>query len=180
MKSGIRDIWVTSDLHFGHVGICNFLKNDGTKVRPWDNYEEMDEELVKRFNDKVKPDDTCYILGDVVINRRALTTIARLNCRDMVLIKGNHDLFRLNEYTPYFRDIRAYMVYDNILLSHIPVHPQSLERWGGQIHGHLHNDDVLNNGVPDPRYFNVCVEKHDFAPILLQDAISILKERITG
>ena len=45
MKSGSRDIWVTSDLHFGHVGICKFLKDDGTKVRPWDSYEEMDEEL---------------------------------------------------------------------------------------------------------------------------------------
>lgn len=180
MKSGSRDIWVTSDLHFGHVGICKFLKDDGTKVRPWDSYEEMDEELIKRFNDRVKPTDKCYILGDVAINRRALPTLARLNCNDLVLIKGNHDLFRLEEYTPYFRDIRAYMVFEDILLSHIPVHPQSLARWKGQIHGHLHNDVVLNNGIPDLRYYNACVEQHDFAPILLQDAISQLKERISS
>lgn len=180
MKSGIHDVWVCSDLHLGHVNICKFTKADGSKVRPWDNYEEMDEELIKRFNERVKPEDKCYILGDVVLNRRALPTIGRLNCRDMVLIKGNHDLFKLPEYTQYFRDIRAYMVYEDILLSHIPVHPQSLARWKGQIHGHLHDEVVLNNGIPDPRYFNVCMEQHDFAPILLQDAISQLKERITG
>ena len=180
MKSGTHDIWVTSDLHFGHANVCKFLKDDGSKVRPWDNYEEMDVELIKRFNERVKPDDKCYILGDVVLNRRALPTIGRLNCKDLVLIKGNHDLFRLNEYTPYFRDIRAYMVFEDVLLSHIPVHPQSLDRWKGQIHGHLHNDLVLKDGIPDLRYFNACVEQHEFAPILLQDAISQLKDRITG
>ena len=176
----MADVYVISDPHFGHVGICNFLRPDNTKVRPWDTYEEMDEELIKRFNERVKPDDKCYILGDVALNRRALPTIGRLNCKDMVLIKGNHDLFRLEEYTPYFRDIRAYMVFEDVLLSHIPVHPQSLDRWKGQIHGHLHHDLVLKDGIPDLRYFNACVEQHDFAPILLQDAISILKGRITG
>ena len=32
MKSGSRDIWVTSDLHFGHANVCKFLKDDGSKT----------------------------------------------------------------------------------------------------------------------------------------------------
>lgn len=167
----MQDVWVTSDLHFGHVNICKFTKEDGSKVRPWDTYEEMDEELIKRFNEYVKPTDKCYILGDVAINRRALKTLERLNCKELVLIKGNHDIFRLNEYTPYFKDIRAYHVFKDVLLSHIPVHPNEFYRWKGQLHGHLHSNVVMHNGLPDLRYVNVCVEQNDFYPFLLSEAI---------
>ena len=48
-----------------------------------------------------------YHLGDVVINRKALSTLYCLNS-DKVLIKGNHDIFKLEDYTPHFRDIRGY------------------------------------------------------------------------
>lgn len=168
----MQNVWVTSDIHFGHKNICVFETTDGKKVRPWDNYEDMDNELVNRFNERVQPEDKCYILGDVAINRRALATISRLNCKNLVLVKGNHDLFRLNEYTPYFRDIRAYMVYKNVVMSHIPIHPTSLDRWAGQLHGHLHTEVVMLGNKPDPRYFNVCVEQNDFYPFLLDDAIA--------
>lgn len=171
----MQNVWVTSDLHFGHKGICNFVKSDGEPVRPWDNYEEMDDELVRRFNEKVQPDDKCYILGDVTINRRALPTIARLNCKNMILVKGNHDVFRLDEYTPYFKDIRAYIEYSNVILSHIPIHPCEMNRWRGQLHGHLHTNIVMLGDQPDTRYVNVCVEQHDFYPILLSDAIARIK-----
>ena len=177
----MQDIWVTSDLHFGHVNICNFLRSDGDKVRPWDNYEEMDEALIKNFNETVKPNDKVYILGDVAINRRALPTLARLHCKDMILIKGNHDIFRLEEYTPYFRDIRAYHVLKNVLLSHIPIHPSEMSRWSGQLHGHLHSNLVmLENGMPDRRYINVCVEHHNFRPVLLNDMLAQVKELNTA
>jgi len=68
-----------SDPHFGHAGVCRFLREDGSKLRPWNDPAEMDEELVKRFNERVRPNDKCYFLGDVVINRRALRTLHRLN-----------------------------------------------------------------------------------------------------
>lgn len=168
----MQNVWITSDLHFGHKGICEFTTSNGKPVRPWDNYEEMDNELVKRFNEKVLPQDKCYILGDVTINRRGLATIARLNCKNLVLIKGNHDIFRLNEYTPYFRDIRAYMNLNGVLLSHIPVHPDEFHRWKGQIHGHLHTNRVMKDDKIDPRYENVCVEQTDFYPVLLNDVLA--------
>lgn len=163
-------VFVTSDTHFGHAGVCKFLRKDGvTKLRPWDSPEEMDEEMVKRWNDTVRPNDKVYHLGDVVINRKALKTLARLN-GDKILIKGNHDIFRLEEYTSYFRDIRAYHVLNGVIFSHIPVHTASIERFGSNVHGHLHADRVLkDDGTIDPRYFCACVEQTDFRPILLED-----------
>lgn len=176
-------VFLTSDTHFGHAGVCRFMRDDGvTKLRPWDNPDEMDEEMIRRWNDTVRPGDKVYHLGDVVINRKALKTLSRLN-GDKVLIKGNHDIFRLEEYTPYFRDIRAYHVMNGMILSHIPVHESNLYRFGTNIHGHLHSNRVMvynrhtREEQVDPRYWCACVEQTDFRPILFEDAIKAIREQ---
>jgi len=171
-------VFLVSDTHFGHMGVCRFMRNDGvTKLRPWDTAEEMDEEMIKRWNERVRPTDKVYHLGDVVINRRALPTLARLN-GDKVLIRGNHDIFRDTEYREYFRELRAYHVMNGMILSHIPIHTESLGRFGTNIHGHTHANRVMwadpMDGLAekiDPRYHCVCVEQTDFAPILFEDVI---------
>lgn len=173
--------FLVSDTHFGHKGMCTFTRDDGSKLRPWDNPDEMDDELVRRWNDRVHPQDRVYHLGDVVINRKALPTCGRLN-GDLVLIKGNHDIFHLEDYTPYFRDVRAYHVFPkkNIILSHIPVHPASLYRWRGNIHGHLHSNNVMLEGAPDPRYLCVSMEHINYTPILMEDALMLLEKQHQG
>ena len=163
-------VFLVSDTHFGHAGVCRFLRNDGTKLRPWDSPEEMDEYMVEAWNKKVRPNDKVYHLGDVVINRRALKILALLN-GDKVLIRGNHDIFRDTEYRHYFREIRAYHVMNGMILSHIPIHSDSLGRFGTNIHGHLHSNRVMKDGIVDTRYHCVCVEQTDFAPILFEDVI---------
>lgn len=163
--------FLISDTHFGHAGVCHFTRNDGvTKLRPWTDPDEMDEFMVKAWNERVRPNDKVYHLGDVVINRRALKTLARLN-GDKVLIRGNHDIFRDDEYRQYFRELRAYHVVNGMILSHIPIHPESLGRFGVNIHGHLHANRVMKDGVIDPFYHCVCVEQTDFAPVLFEDVI---------
>jgi calcineurin-like phosphoesterase family protein len=143
--------FLVSDTHFGHNGVCHFMRNDGvTKLRPWDTAEEMDEEMVKRWNERVKPSDKVYHLGDVVINRKALGIMRRLN-GDKVLIRGNHDIFRDNEYSEHFRELRAYHVLNGMILSHIPVHAASLGRFGTNIHGHLHSNRVMQARGVDAR-----------------------------
>jgi len=176
-------VFLTSDTHFGHTGVCRFTHQEtGKKIRPWTDPQEMDEEMVKRWNETVKPNDKVYHLGDVVINRKALSILHRLN-GDKVLIKGNHDIFKLEDYLPHFRDIRGYHVMNNMVLSHIPVHSDSKGRFAANIHGHLHTNrvmkmhgDVRTNQL-DPWYFNVGVEQTDFRPILFEDVIARIKEQ---
>jgi calcineurin-like phosphoesterase family protein len=174
-------VFLVSDTHFGHAGVCRFMRNDGvTKLRPWDTPEEMDEEMIKRWNERVKPTDKVYHLGDVVINRRALATLGRLN-GDKVLIRGNHDIFRDDEYRKYFRELRAYHVMNGMILSHIPIHEASLGRFGTNIHGHLHANRVLKSNmfgvdVLDVRYHCVCVEQTDFTPILFEEVIKRIQD----
>ena len=182
-------VFLVSDTHFGHAGVCHFTRNDGvTKLRPWTDPDEMDEEMVRRWNDRVRPNDKVYHLGDVVINRKALKIMHRLN-GDKVLIRGNHDIFRDDEYRLYFRELRAYHVMNGMILSHIPIHEASLGRFGTNIHGHLHANRVMKKAwvnkvstydprpyiieeeVVDPRYHCVCVEHTDYTPILFEDVI---------
>ena len=181
-------VFLVSDTHFGHSGVCRFMRNDGvTKLRPFDNPEEMDEFMVEAWNKKVRPNDKVYHLGDVVINRKALGIMRRLN-GDKVLIRGNHDIFRDEEYREHFRELRAYHVMNGMILSHIPVHAESLGRFGVNIHGHLHANrvkkargvyadtgEVIYSDYIDPRYHCVCVEQTDFAPILFEDVIKRIK-----
>jgi calcineurin-like phosphoesterase family protein len=182
-------VFLTSDTHFGHVNICNFTNYDGSPVRPWDSVEEMDEEMIKRWNETVGPKDKVYHLGDVVINRKSLQILDRLN-GDKVLIKGNHDIFPLKDYVKYFRDIRAYHVMNGFILSHIPVHKDSIARFGANIHGHTHGNrvrklrgvnvktgELLYSDVIDPAYFCVCVEQTDYRPISFEDVLQKIKDQ---
>lgn len=177
-------VWLVSDTHFGHEKTCTvFKREDGSPLRPFSSAEEMDEFMVKAWNERVKPNDKVYHLGDVVINRKFLSVLSRLN-GDKVLIRGNHDIFKLEDYTQYFRDVRGYHVMNGLILSHVPVHHDSLARFGANIHGHLHANrvmkacgidaktgDILYGNEIDPRYHCVCVEHTDFAPILFEDVL---------
>jgi len=180
-------VFLTSDTHFGHTNICKFTTADGAPVRPWDDPNEMDEALVANWNAVVKPNDKVYHLGDVVINKKALKTLGRLN-GDKVLIRGNHDIFADELYLEHFRSLRGYHVMNGMILSHIPVHSESLGRFGVNIHGHLHTNrvkkargvdaksgNVLYSNQIDPRYHCVCVEQTNFAPILFEDVIKKIK-----
>ena len=177
-------VFLTSDTHFGHAGVCRFTEADGvTKIRPWTDPDEMDKEMIKRWNDTVRPNDKVYHLGDVVINRKSLSTLHRLN-GDKVLIRGNHDIFRDDEYRRYFRELRAYHVMNGMILSHIPLHEASLGRFGVNIHGHTHSNRVMLPGfggkitdIVDTRYHCVCVEQTDYRPISFEDVLRKIKDQ---
>lgn len=175
-----QNIFLIADTHFGHKSVCKFLHPDGVnKLRPWDNPQEMDEELVKRWNEVVRPNDKVYHLGDVAIHHhRDLEVLARCN-GDKVLIRGNHDIFKLSHYAKYFRDIRGCHVMNNIILTHIPVHPESGSRWKANIHGHLHARRVMTYNwhfkkIIDPFYFCVSVENINFRPIAYEEILERL------
>lgn len=174
--------FLVSDTHFGHEKTCTMFKRaDGTPLRPFKTVEEMDEEMVRRWNERVGKKDKVYHLGDVVINRKYLEILGRLN-GDKVLIRGNHDIFKLEDYTKYFRDVRGYHVMNGMIFSHVPVHPESLGRFGVNVHGHLHYQRVKKvkgfnpdtgeftySDEIDPRYHCVCVEQTDYTPITLEE-----------
>jgi calcineurin-like phosphoesterase family protein len=72
---------------------------------------------------------------------------------------------------------------NGMILSHIPIHPESLGRFGTNIHGHLHSNRVMQTGfngkvtdIIDTRYHCVCVEQTDFKPILFERVLDRIKD----
>lgn len=169
----MANIFFCSDHHFHHQNILTFKRSDGSPLRVFSNVEDMNEHMVAKHNQRVRPGDKVYFLGDVTMarNARGLEILRRMN-GEKVLIKGNHDLCSSQQYLEHFKDIRAVHQFDGMILSHIPLHPASLGRWGVNVHGHTHANRVLveNTQVPDLRYFCVCVEQLDnYTPVSLEE-----------
>lgn len=174
-----KKVFLISDMHFGHQKMYKlpFLREDGTRVRPFENAEKADAAMIERWNSTVKQQDKVYVLGDIAIPMAGLDCFERLN-GDKVLIAGNHDWPFEKKLSKYFRSVRAYWKLDNFILSHVPVHPGSLRNFSGNIHGHLHSGRVtLSDGSVDPRYVCVCVEHTDYRPIELEEVVSRFEDQ---
>ena len=57
----MSNVWFTADQHFGHRNIIKFCN------RPFESVEEMDAEMIRRWNAVVETGDTVYHLGDFTL-----------------------------------------------------------------------------------------------------------------
>ena len=180
--------FVISDHHLGHTNSWEKFKlSDGSPLRPFTSTEEMNETMIERHNAKVKDQDTVYFLGDVVINKKYLELVKRMNGRK-ILVRGNHDIFKDEDYRAVgFEQMHGVRVFvDKFILSHIPLHPDCVsERFRVNVHGHLHANEVMSWQVidedivykPDPRYLCVCVEQTDFTPLHFDEVEERIQQR---
>ena len=168
----MANILLISDTHFGHANtFLKFKQKDGTPMRPFSSVEEMDDFMVDRWNSVVRPQDKVYHLGDVAMNVKYISTVARCNGHKR-LVLGNHDPKKMKLLTPFFEDIYSMRLLDKLLLTHAPIHPESIGKAVANVHGHVHNNvPALHFG---PKYFNISVEVIAYTPIALED----LKQRI--
>lgn len=182
--------FVISDTHFGHTNSWEKFKlPNGDPLRPFTSTEEMDETMVERWNAVVRPQDTVYHLGDVVINKKSLHHVKRLNGKKR-LVRGNHDIFKDEDYREVgFESLYGVRVFvDQFILSHIPLHPESVtERFRVNVHGHLHANEVMLSAIDmdtnatkqyiDPRYLCVSVENTDYRPLSFDEVEARIKAR---
>jgi calcineurin-like phosphoesterase family protein len=185
--------FVISDHHLGHTNSWEkFKREDGSPLRPFTSTEEMNETMIERHNAKVKEQDTVYFLGDVVINKKYLELVKRMNGRK-ILVRGNHDIFKDEDYRSVgFQQIHGVRVFvDKFILSHIPLHPDCVsERFRVNVHGHLHANQVMRTRTnmvhgymtglvtePDPQYLCVCVEQTDFTPLHFDEVEERIQQR---
>ena len=160
----------TADLHFGHKNVINFKNTDGTKCRPFDTDEDMEDAMVQAHNEIVKPTDKVYMLGDIAFNARGLDKVKQMN-GIKILVKGNHDQLKLNKYVDVFKDVRGCHVTNGLVFTHIPIHVDQLGRFGCNVHGHLHSGRVMQGDKIDPRFLCVSVEHTNLKPIDFEDMV---------
>lgn len=177
----MAEIWVTSDTHYGHENIIKFSN------RPFHDVKHMDNMMVDRWNSVVKPEDKVYHLGDVYFGSNP--PLDRLQGKKR-LILGNHDNGKDQLLQRHFQKIEVWRMFKEfgLLLTHVPVHPASLERihrkqvWdnGSQkyeleeeiiplknIHGHTHLNAEPHGDKKN--YKCVCVELTDYTPVNIEE-----------
>lgn len=175
-------IWLIADWHLGHDNCCvKFKRRDGTPLRDFPNADACDDVMIERHNARVKPSDHVYMLGDVCIRKEHLWKVRRFNGHKR-LVRGNHDIFKTKDYFDAgFEEIHGCRVLDNIMLTHVPIHPDCLGRFAGNVHGHIHENVLpteetrtLDRKRP---YLNVGVEVLDYTPMTLEEAAMRLDGR---
>ena len=174
----MSNIWFTSDLHFGHK---NIIKYEG---RPFSSVEEMDEVIIKNFNEVVKDGDLIYNIGDFALGK--YNTIENLKTlKDRLngywfCVPGDHEPKEFNKVFSVLQQIQI-IKHDNlkIILCHYPLvfWPQShYGTW--MLHGHHHADskkwvEQYTRG----RIYNVCVGAHNYFPYNLDEIKEIMKNK---
>lgn len=166
--------FLIADLHLGHQKMTQFTREDGTKERPWTDVDSMNRDLIGNWNKVVGKTDKVYLLGDALFGKKNLHLFEQLNGKKC-LILGNHDLLEPEVYKNYFYAVRSMHALGDFVLTHIPIHPQSVGRWkAGNIHGHLHHNVVLGvDKSPDPRYICVSAERINYTPISFNEIESL-------
>ena len=179
-----KDIWLISDTHFFHENILKFKDKDGELIRGklFTDANHMNEYMLERWNSVVKPGDKVYHLGDVFMGAKEdfLKYWPKLHGSKRLIV-GNHDDIKWMAQKELFAKIQMWRMMPEfgLLLTHVPVHQQSLyrfppkdnpEEWGNEpesllnIHGHIHQ----NPSPPGP-YRCVCVEQIDYTPINIEE-----------
>ena len=159
-------VYVIADTHFGHRKIIEFER----EYRSFASIEEHDRAIVERWNAIVRKRDVVWHLGDVYFGKDGHEVLGALNGLKK-LVLGNHDYYPLAVYQRYFSKIFGAAQLAGCVLTHVPVHPQQLERrYALNIHGHLHHKALDN-----PRYVCVSAERTRLTPVTLSKILAIAK-----
>ncbi len=175
----------TSDTHFGHANIIRFCD------RPFKDVEQMNEIMIKNWNNVVRQDDTIFHLGDFCLGGAAEWTkvLDRLNGK-IHLILGNHDLKNIRQgFVSRFESVHMQKVLmvgkQKIYLNHFPFLCYDGSYNGGwQLFGHVHTSKDTR-GIDAPRLpllfptqYDVGVDNNDFTPVSYEQVKKVIEKQI--
>jgi calcineurin-like phosphoesterase family protein len=185
----------TSDLHLGHERIIEFC---GRPYRfpeyPYaGDVEAMNRDLIARWNARVRPEDTVWVLGDFALGDKA----RHKGWFDALrghkkLCTGNHDRSRQYHIQQGWETVERlsciYTPRGTILMQHHPQTYEVLDRghYALQLCGHVHEHWVRARtlkaefqgqayvkAIADPlgRCINVGVDVRGFQPVTLEELL---------
>lgn len=158
-------VYLASDPHLGHVNMA--------KKRGFEDINEHDEYIINRWNETVNKNDKIYLLGDITMETAKHYPLLKRLKGNIVVVGGNHDKpGHVKELLKYVSGVAGAIKYKGFILTHIPIHPRELDlgRFKGNIHGHVHEDEIADN-----RYVCVSMECTDYKPELFTDISEIFE-----
>ena len=186
-------VFFTADMHFGHENVIRFDK------RPFSSLEDMDREMIRRWNNKVDKSDLVYVLGDMIwksMTNDAESLIKSLNGQ-IILIRGNHDRFISNAKAK--KALAGIKDYDDIvvtladgnkrrcILSHYFMPFYSAHQYQTiLLHGHSHcsEESIIEREIAKNlnergflnEIYNVGCMHWNYEPVTLDEILSANKE----
>lgn len=161
----VKNIWFSSDLHFGHKNIIQFCN------RPFTTVKEMDEGLIENHNKLVKPGDTVYWIGDIFFYpdvQEKENIVSKLN-GNIILVTGNHDrqLRRVMKFAEVHHrilelDTRSWAPYFPTLCHYPMMSWLKSDHGTFHLHGHTHGNLPFD---PKVRRLDVGVDCWDYKPV---------------
>ena len=182
-----NNLWFTSDTHFGHTNIIKYCD------RPFKDVTQMNEELIRRWNETVPEDGIIFHLGDFCFggSREWNDIMCRLHGK-IYLILGNHDMKVIRQvHVGRFERITQQMSIrvggQSIILNHNPF-----LAYGGsyrdvwQLFGHVHSGPRSRTGLDHPRLnyllprqYDVGVDNNDYRPVSFYEVKAKIEEQVS-
>ncbi len=157
-----------ADTHFSEENIMKY------ENRPFASVEDMDEQMIERWNARVCEEDLVYVLGDFGATGREQEYLSRLRGKKY-LVKGNHDV----EENEYYRKAGFQEVYDCPILlesfwilSHEPLYVNENMPYAN-LFGHVHNSPLFKDF--SKQHYCVSVERTEYAPISFEEVKRCIK-----
>lgn len=165
MKEHLTKVFLIADLHFGDEGIIRY------ENRPFASAEEMDGQLLARWNQTVSKEDTVFVLGDFSCygEEKDRELLSALNGRK-ILVMGNHDRHRSSECwrgLGFAESVEWPVVYrDFFILSHEPVYLNENMPYAN-LYGHVHKNPSYR--TVSGQSFCVSAERIGYAPVCFEE-----------
>lgn len=178
----MSEIFLTSDTHFCHNQ--SFIY----EPRGFSSVKEMNEAIVERWNNVVKPDDMVFHLGDLMLNDDdvGFHMLKRLNGH-ICVVWGNHDSRKRQErvwnypiitlgYAHQFehKKITCYLSHYPTLTANYDV--KHFNQHVINFHAHTHQKTNFLNPM-NPFMYHVGMDSHNCTPVNIEEAISDIRNR---
>lgn len=167
-------IYFTADHHFDHANVIRYCN------RPFSSVEEMNYELITRWNSKVTDNDEVFHLGDFTLGNNAEYFFSQLSGRIFVVNNKYHHDKRWQRHAVFHhsRNGSVVVIVDSIYsitingqyvtMSHFPIEEWDRKHYGSiHLHGHSHG----NSRKVENRY-DVGVDCWNFYPVTLEEILN--------
>ena len=149
--------WIISDTHFSHENIIKYCN------RPFKTKEEMNEKIIKNWNEVVKQDDIVFHLGDFSFKSEYDKIKERLIGK-IILVSGNHDKGIIHSIIINYGGKMWQLVHN----------PEEAEL-DFNICGHVHNHWKIKK-EDGKIIYNCGVDVNNFKPVSLNTVIKTIRK----
>ena len=192
----VQRIFFTSDTHFNHENIIKYCN------RPFGNIHEMNETIIKNWNNKIRSSDLVFHLGDFMMGSGNYSNFWDIRYRlngNIILVMGNHDwgLFENvqgnigDTFKDIYNELAIIVNGQKMYLNHKPLlcfdgsYKDKKPTW--QLFGHIHtqkaaggfpNGDQSRTHILFPTQYDVGVDNNDYTPVSFDEVKLIISNQV--